>query len=216
MSSTNADSNTQSTASPTSDQLPEPAPRRKLHTRRIVCDGYVRDDGLWDIEATIFDSKTYFYTEPYRGGREVGSGVHDMRIRLTLDKKLKVHDVHVVMPETPYPICAEAAIQFRKLIGLSIGGGWRKAVNERVGGTMGCTHVRELLGPLATVAIQTIHGWPEDNPPADKPGVTRPLIDATRKPPFIDGCYAWSSRRSVVADQHPEFAVTDDDDNNTA
>jgi hypothetical protein len=197
---------------PPSHDLPPHESRRLLHTRQIVCEGYVRDDGLWDIEASILDTKSYDYTEPYRGNRPAGSGVHDMRIRLTLDDKLVVQDVQVAMPQTPYPICVEAAAQFRQLVGLSIRGGWRKEVNRRVGGTNGCTHVRELLGPMATVAIQTIHGWPEDDPPANKPGVRRPLVDKTSKPAFIDGCYSWSARRSVVAELYPDYAITVDTD----
>jgi hypothetical protein len=31
--------------------LPAPAPRRHLHTRVISCEGYEREDGLFDIEA---------------------------------------------------------------------------------------------------------------------------------------------------------------------
>ncbi|MGB7182684.1 MAG: DUF2889 domain-containing protein [Burkholderiaceae bacterium] len=188
-------------------ELSDPAPRRLLHTRKIVCEGYVRDDGLWDIEASILDTKTYDYTEPYRGARKAGSEVHDMRIRLTVDESLTVKNIEVAMPQTPYPICTQAAEKFRQLIGLKIGGGWRAAVNQLVGGTNGCTHVRELLGPIATVAIQTVHGWAEDNPPVNRPGVRRPLIDASRKPGFIDGCYAWSAQRQVVADLYPDYAV---------
>ena len=42
------------------------------------------------------------------------------------------------------------------------GGGWRRAVNEAVGGTKGCTHLKELLMPAATVAFQTLSSWPKD------------------------------------------------------
>ena len=35
---------------------------------------FERDDGLWDIEAQIVDTKTYAYDEPFRGRREVGEG----------------------------------------------------------------------------------------------------------------------------------------------
>lgn len=35
------------------------APRRLAHTRQIVCSGYVRDDGLYDIEARMTDTKDY-------------------------------------------------------------------------------------------------------------------------------------------------------------
>src|SRR6185503_19700597 len=44
--------------------LSAPAPRRHLHTRSITCEGFARDDGLWDIEARIVDTKTYRVEEP--------------------------------------------------------------------------------------------------------------------------------------------------------
>ena len=37
--------------------LPPPAPRDLKHTRTIVCQGYEREDGLWDIEARLTDTK---------------------------------------------------------------------------------------------------------------------------------------------------------------
>ncbi|MEY3991305.1 MAG: hypothetical protein RIS04_68, partial [Pseudomonadota bacterium] len=37
--------------------LPAPAPRRLSHTRTVVFRGYDREDGLWDIEATLTDVK---------------------------------------------------------------------------------------------------------------------------------------------------------------
>ena len=55
------------------------APRRHLHTRTIRCEGYERDDGLFDIEASIVDQKTYAVEEPYRGRREAGMHVQDRK-----------------------------------------------------------------------------------------------------------------------------------------
>nr|WP_314533097.1 DUF2889 domain-containing protein [uncultured Pseudomonas sp.] len=42
------------------------------------------------------------------------------------------------------------------LVGLRIGTGFKQRVAERVGGLKGCTHLTELLGPMATTAIQTL------------------------------------------------------------
>ena len=39
--------------------LPAPQPRTHLHTRSVVYRGYHREDGLWDIEAEMTDTKTY-------------------------------------------------------------------------------------------------------------------------------------------------------------
>ncbi len=182
-------------------ELPAAAPRRHLHTRAIHCEGFLRDDLLWDIEARILDTKTYPYDEPWRGRREAGSAVHDMRVRLTIDDAMKVHDIVVAMPSTPYPVCAEVRAQFRTLIGLVIGPGWRAEINRRVGATRGCTHVRELLFPMATVAFQTIRGWPRDDGTDD--AVSAPTEPAQG---FLDGCHAWASDGEVVARFHPMHA----------
>lgn len=182
--------------------LSSPAPRRKLHTRNIVCEGYLRDDGLYDIEASILDTKTYPYTEAYRGEREPGSAVHDMRVRLTIDAGMKVIDIEVAMPATPYPSCSGALPNFRALVGISIGPGWRRAVQEAVGSVKGCTHVRELLFPMATVAYQTLTGWRYYG--KDDKGAV--VSQRGGKPYFIDGCFAWASDGEVVARLHPEHA----------
>jgi hypothetical protein len=39
--------------------LPAPQARSHLHTRAVVFRGYHREDGLWDIEAALIDTKTY-------------------------------------------------------------------------------------------------------------------------------------------------------------
>lgn len=177
--------------------LPAPAPRCHLHTRSIHCEGFLRDDGLWDIEARIVDTKTYPYVEPYRGRREVGSEVHDMRVRLTIDDALMVRDIAVAMPATPYPICNEVRERFRSLIGLTIGAGWRAQINQRVGGSLGCTHVRELLFPMATVAFQTVRGWPREGE------VANDGASADIAPGFLNGCHAWAADGEVVARLYP-------------
>ncbi|GAA4414397.1 DUF2889 domain-containing protein [Quisquiliibacterium transsilvanicum] len=185
--------------------LSAPAARRHLHTRSIVCEGFRRDDGLWDIEAQIVDTKTYGYEEPDRGLRNPGDPVHHMAVRLTLDDRMVVQGVEVSMPATPYTTCLTAAPAYQGLIGRQVGLGWRRAVNECVGGTRGCTHVRELLFPMATVAFQTMGGWKE------KETGTENLDDvpanASGRPYFLDGCKSWAVDGPVVARLHPQFAV---------
>ncbi len=183
--------------------LPAPAPRRHLHTRTIACEGFERDDGLWDIEARIVDTKTFAYEEPFRGQRAPGDPVHDMSVRLTLDRSMTVRGVEVDMPATPYAACQGAAPSFKSLIGHQIGPGWRRAVNDCVGGTLGCTHVRELLFPMATVAYQTLAGWNSDSDPSNA-AVVDPQAE---RPYFLDGCRAWASDGEVVVQLYPQFAV---------
>lgn len=185
--------------------LSTPAPRRHLHTRTIVCEGFHRDDGLWDIEGRIVDTKTYPYEEPDRGPRAPGDPVHHMAVRLTLDERMVVRAIEVDMPETPYSTCAGAAPAYQGLVGRQVGLGWRRAVNECVGGTRGCTHVRELLFPMATVAFQTMSGWKEQSQPQDAP--EEMPAGAGGRPYFIDGCKSWAADGPMVARLYPRFAV---------
>ena len=90
------------------------APRRHLHTRTIACEGYQRDDGLFDIEARIVDRKTYDVTEPYRGLRKAGEHVHDMQLRMTLDRDMVVRDIEVATVDAPYEPCFAVAAAFKR------------------------------------------------------------------------------------------------------
>lgn len=185
--------------------LSSPAPRRHMHTRRILCEGFQRDDGMWDIEASIVDTKTYEVEEPFRGVRAPGTHVHDMQVRLTIDDDMVVHAIEVVSNEAPYDPCFTVAPSFQGLVGAKIGAGWRRAVNEAVGGTKGCTHIKELLFPMATVAYQTLGSWPKRR----KDGSTRLLQletdpEASAKPLyFLNGCRAWATDGPVVERLYP-------------
>lgn len=178
-----------------------------MHTRTIHCEGFIRDDGLWDIEARMVDTKAYVFKETSRGIREPDDTVHDMAVRLTMDETLTVTAVAVSMASTPYASCIDASARFDGLVGLQVGPGWRAGVNKCVGGTLGCTHVRELLFPMATVAFQSVFGWPEANPPLDKPGVPERALAPDVKPAFINGCYAWAADGLVVAELYPQFST---------
>ena len=167
--------------------LTQAAPRRHLHTRTIKCEGYEREDGLFDIEAQIIDRKAYDVDEPYRGHRPAGAHVHDMQVRLTLDQAMTVRAIEASTNHAPYDICPNVAAGYQALVGAKIGAGWRKAVTEAVGRTKGCTHITELLMPMATVAFQTMGSWK-----------SAPSTDPAEKPHFIDGCHAWASDGPVV------------------
>lgn len=140
--------------------LSPPVEREPRHHRRITCDGYRRSDGLWDIEAHLVDTKPFELANRDRpGGRiEPGEPLHEMWLRVTVDETLLIHAVEAVTDAGPFAICPRITGNFRRLEGERIGPGWRRRVRELLGGTEGCTHLRELLTPLATTAFQTIYG----------------------------------------------------------
>ena len=63
-----------------------PVGRQLIHDRRVTCQGFLRDDGLWDIEGRLVDVKSYAFPNRDRGGEiPAGQPIHEMLIRLTLD-----------------------------------------------------------------------------------------------------------------------------------
>ncbi|MGG5887875.1 DUF2889 domain-containing protein [Falsiroseomonas sp. HC035] len=130
--------------------------RTKLHRRQITMDGWQREDGLFDIEAHLVDTKSYPFENMDRGTIAPGEPLHGMWVRLTVDEAMVIRACEAVSDHTPYDICPQAAPNFGALAGVVIGPGFNRAVKERVGGVMGCTHLREVLAQMATVAHQTI------------------------------------------------------------
>lgn len=134
-----------------------PVTRRPVHTRRIECAGYERSDGLFDIEGHMIDTKAddanlIFKVVP------AGSPIHDMRIVVTVDSRLVIHRIEARTEAAPSRYCAEINAAYACLAGVAIGAGFMKEVRRRLAGTSGCTHLSELLGPIATTAIQTLIG----------------------------------------------------------
>ena len=172
--------------------LPEPAARREpLHRRSIEIVGYKRADGLFDIEGRLFDRKDVTFPV---GGRPLppGEPVHEMWLRITVDRELRIVDAAASTDAMPYVgSCDRITPDYAKLIGLSIGPGYLCHVKELLGGVRGCTHITELAGSLATAAFQTFAG--------------QGLAPQDRKPPQLDRCHALDSHGETVARFYPKW-----------
>jgi hypothetical protein len=129
-----------------------------LHTREIVCHGFLRDDGLLDVEGTMQDispdGSDLFFKR-----LAPGEHLHRMRITMTVDTDLVIRQVQVHTEAAPTPYCADGNAAYGALQGLQIGPGFTRKVRALVGGTKGCTHHTELFGPLATTAMQALFAW---------------------------------------------------------
>ncbi|NYZ14683.1 DUF2889 domain-containing protein [Azospirillum sp. RWY-5-1] len=183
------------------------ADREPIHTRRITCRGYRRADGLWDVEGQLTDVKTYDFQTEECGLREPGDPIHEMWVRLTLDDDFIVRGVEAVTDKSPYLSCGVVTSKFQSLVGLTIRSGWTRAVKERLGGPQACTHLVELLGPIATTAFQTIY-----------PVLAREQADRARqdraagrtapprrgRPALLNMCHIFASDGPVTRDLWPE------------
>src|SRR5437762_4867546 len=98
----------QENASKYADSLAAPAPRTHVHTRNVVYRGYRREDGLWDIEAELTDTKTYDHQRSDGDVLRAGEPVHGMVIRLTVDDHMKITAVAMGMPAAPFAECQQA------------------------------------------------------------------------------------------------------------
>lgn len=158
--------------------------RRLLHRRSVTCEGYERDDGLWDIEATLTDIKTYPIENSERGQVPAGEPIHDMTLCLTLDDSLRIHAVSARTRHAPYHDCAAPPARYDALVGLQIGSGWLSDARRRVARAEGCTHLSELLQYIGTAAIQTLFSVLEAKAQAN-PGGSHEMPD------LRDSCYAF-------------------------
>lgn len=132
--------------------------RERVHTRTITLDGYARSDGLVDIEGEIKDVKTYDFPNMERGIIRADEPLHHMKVRIAINDAMEIVEAEAETLAGPYSVCPSATIAFDQMIGLTIGPGWRNKVRQAIGGITGCTHITELMGPVATVAIQTLFG----------------------------------------------------------
>lgn len=188
--------------------LSESAPRKPLHTRKYDMRGYIREDGLWDIEGHIRDTKAYTYQNTYRGEMTPDDAIHDMWIRLTIDDDFVIHAVEAVTDGTPYAVCTAVAPNFQRMVGAKIGPGWRKTIRERLGGVHGCTHMVEMLGAMATVAYQTAYS---NEAQTGKTGSTAVSDKPGKRPRLLNSCHAYRADGPVVKEQHPAFYTGPED-----
>lgn len=170
--------------------LPPPAERELIHVRTVECRGFRRADGLWDVEGHITDIKSYPVENSWRGTIAPGGPIHDMWIRVTIDDDMTIREATAVTEAAPFSICGDIAPAFGKLVGLRIGPGWRRRIQERLGGIHGCTHIVELLGPLATTAFQTFSARRREQEATAR--------EDDRPPRLLNSCYALRSDGPVA------------------
>jgi hypothetical protein len=172
--------------------LPEAkSPREPLHRRSIEIRGYMRDDGRYDIEGHLVDTKDSDF-KLAAGVRPAGQPIHEMWLRITVDRDLVIVDAEAATDAMPYVgDCDAITPDYRKLIGIAIRPGYTQKLKELYGGVRGCTHITELAGSLATAAFQTLAG--------------QRVQSSERKPFQLDKCHALDAKGPTVARYYPKW-----------
>jgi hypothetical protein len=175
--------------------IPAPCAQRQLkHRRNIDVTVYGRADGRWEVEARLSDTKTRDITM-VDGPRPAGTPIHDLLLRLIVDRHLNIVEAGSESIWVPYrAACGEHGDAYARLAGLNLLKGFRAAVRERLGGVLGCTHLTELAQVLPTAVIQ---------------GLVGEVIDSKGTggdPPFqIDRCHALRADGDMVRLHYPRW-----------
>jgi len=178
--------------------LSSPASRTLRHTRAITVEAYARDDGLWDLDACIRDVKTHDIELP-SGFRPGGLPVHDLKLRVTIDRDMTIVDAEAASDAVPYPgFCDTIGPAYKKLVGLSLLKHFRLHLKDRLHGVLGCTHLTELAQVLPTAAIQAF---------ADDAMAARQDNPTSEQPYELDRCHALRLDGPVVAKYYPRWAL---------
>jgi hypothetical protein len=117
-----------------------------------------------------------------------------MWVRVAIDEAMTIRTIEAVTDAAPYRICPTVTDNFRRLEGLAIRPGFLSRVRELLGGTEGCTHLVELMGPLATTVYQTVWSKRFEAP-----------RDAAGAPPLLDSCRAFARDGDIVRRLWPAF-----------
>ena len=176
--------------------LAHPDTRREIHHRVIDMRAYARDDGLYDVEARLIDTKSFpFQRESSPEPVPAGQALHDLCIRMTVDDDYVVRNIEAASDVTPWDLCREAEATLAVLVGERIARGWSAKVKERLRGAASCTHLMEMLIPMATTALQGIRGLHPERARS---------FNADGSPRKLDTCYAYGRQREVVKLLWPE------------
>ena len=196
--------------------LSSSVPRQLRHRRAIRAEAYERADGLWDVEACLTDEKPRDVVLA-SGVRPNGQPIHELWLRITIDRKLNVVDAEASSDWVPYPgLCQASNPAYRALIGLNLLHNFRRDAARLLAGTAGCTHLTELCAILPTAAIQAFAGdvWNTgDSTPGANAGSGGESSNSTGehsndKPPFQLGrCHALRFDGEAVQQFYPRWYV---------
>ncbi len=172
--------------------IPPASPRQLIHTRQITTQVYLREDGLWELEATLLDTKAKDF-HLSSGVRAKGEAIHDMTLCITIDDKFNILAAKATTKAAPYnQHCKEIEPDYQKLVGLNLAKGFRTALKDLFAGVAGCSHMTELCSVLPTVAIQGFAGE-----------VIKVTDQGDGQMPFqLNGCHALRTDGEAVKKYH--------------
>lgn len=173
-----------------------PVARTPMHERKLQINSFVREDGLWDLEASLLDVKAYDFVKLSGKTHVAGTPVHDMLICVTVTEEGEIVEAKVKYGAAPYnDTCFAIESAYNALVGMHLLRGFRNAVRERFARVEGCTHMSELAVLLPTVFVQSL---------ANRRNQKR--TETQGKRPFqLEGCHALRLDSPAVKEFFPQW-----------
>lgn len=162
---------------PGSDEVP-------THSRRIEFDTYERGDDLL-VVGRLRDDR------PWAAGRAQPEHVHDMVLEVSVRRpELVIVAARAEMRRFPHAECPQIETAFRELVGLRVGRGYTREVQERFGRQLGCTHLELLARLIGPVVIQSLPSSALRTGPEEDVGAALAGVGAGW---IADSCHVWAS-----------------------
>lgn len=164
--------------------MPPAPPPSPVHRRTIVFEAYEDGEHL-DVVGTLRDER------PWAAGTASVAHVHDLELRARVrTEDLSIVDAAATMGTYPHVECPAVAPAFAGLVGLRVGRGYTRAVQERFGGPRGCTHLEHLARSLGPVVLQAVTSG---RAAAAERGEAVDLLVGDRHAAITDTCHVWAS-----------------------
>jgi len=165
---------------------------KKIHSRDIILNTYEMDDERIIIEGALVERRLYDY-HLASGEKKPAGIIHHMVIRWLVNMSIfKIEDVEAEMPTAPYDECSETLNRVSLLKGVGITRGFTLKTKELIGGSIGCTHLLELLTAMAPATLQGYAAYHSQKPSgfeSERNTILQFLVNS---------CYAWRTEGMLV------------------
>jgi hypothetical protein len=157
-------------------------PETPVHRRTIDLDVFERDDHF-EVVARLRDER------PWADGVDHVRHLHDMTLTVSVRRAdLTIVAARAEMRRFPHAECPGIEAKFEELVGLSVARGYTRAVQERFGRDLGCTHLEFLARALGPAVVQAI---PSAASRATSESAAREELSKVGTAWLADTCHVW-------------------------
>jgi hypothetical protein len=142
-------------------------------------------EGTFEVVGRLRDDR------PWAAGTGSVEHVHDMTLRVTVRRSdMTIVAARAEMRRFPHAECTGIEAAFRGLVGLNVARGYSRAVQERFGRSLGCTHLEFLARAIGPVVVQAVASSATR---LRDPARTREALADSGTRWFADTCHVWAT-----------------------